>query len=402
MTRHDTLKNSLLGATALMATLASASAASAQDTVRTAAEQASQVEDVVVTAQLRAQDPIEVPFALTAYSGRTMQNLGIQDFEELSAFTPGFLVQNQSPNNPGFVMRGITSDSGAATSEPRVSVFQDGVSISKSRGSYVELFDVERVEIAKGPQSTLYGRGALIGAVNVIQNKADVDGFDAAARAGIGSYDYRMVELMLNAPVGDHAAIRFATRMKTRDGYVENLLEGQDYNSVDTQARLSESHDVQFAAAYWQRDVASIGVRSVTYDAPTHSFPLDQSVGLTPCVLPANATAVVTLAWSEYTSTTSTDPPATVKVTYATRPTGGVYELWRVRCGSHQSTVKLANTLAAVPQVSCYQADGTTTPCDGTGAKVPALMKLPLSVHDSGGRNLNTYDATLSGQRRQT
>lgn len=240
MTRHDTLKNSLLGATALMATLAGASAASAQDTVRTQAEQASQVEDVVVTAQMRAQDPIEVPFALTAYTGSFMEKLGVQDFEELSAFVPGFLVQNQSPNNAGFVMRGITSDSGDSAVEPRVSVFQDGVSISKSRGSYVELFDVQRVEVAKGPQSTLYGRGALIGAVNIIQNKANVDSFDAAARASVGNYDYRMVELMLNAPVGDTAAIRFSTRMKTRDGYVENLLGGPDYNSVDTQAfRLS-------------------------------------------------------------------------------------------------------------------------------------------------------------------
>ncbi|MDP1148188.1 Plug domain-containing protein, partial [Klebsiella pneumoniae] len=85
---------------------------------------------------------IEVPFALTAYSGDFLENLGVQEFDQLSAFVPGFLVQNQSPNNPGFVMRGITSDSGAATAEPRVSVFQDGVSISTSRGSYVELFDM--------------------------------------------------------------------------------------------------------------------------------------------------------------------------------------------------------------------------------------------------------------------
>jgi iron complex outermembrane receptor protein len=90
-------------------------------------------------------------------------------------------VQNQSPNNAGFVMRGITSDSGESTAEPRVSVFQDGISISKSRGSYVELFDIERVEVAKGPQSTLYGRGALIGAVNMIQNKANRRDFSASA-----------------------------------------------------------------------------------------------------------------------------------------------------------------------------------------------------------------------------
>lgn len=225
----------LLGASALGVVWVLAGTASAQQ-----AEPATQLDEVVVTAQLREQSAVEVPFALTAYNGERLEDLGVQDFEELSAFTPGFLVQNQSPNNPGFVMRGITSDSGEATAEPRVSVFQDGVSISKSRGSYVELFDIERVEIARGPQSTLYGRGALIGAVNVIQNKAGIGEWDAAGRFGIGDFDYRMGELMVNAPVGDSAAIRFATRMKTRDGYVDNLLGGADYNGFDTQAfRLS-------------------------------------------------------------------------------------------------------------------------------------------------------------------
>ncbi len=173
-------------------------------------------------------------------------------------------------------------------------------------------------------------------------------------------------------------------------------------NTVDTQARLTESHDVQFASAYWQRDVASIGVRSSTYDNASHSFPLQQSVQLAPCGLPAGASAVVTLAWSEFTSLTSTDPPATVKVTYAARSAGGVYELLRVRCGSKPSTVELANSLTAVPTVSCHQADGTTTSCSGAGANVPTLVKLPLSVHDSSGHNSSSYTATLSGERRQS
>ena len=238
MADRRNFRMTLLGATALVAACAGATGAMAQDARD--GQGPTTVDDVVVTAQLRAQDPIEVPFALTAYTGEFLTDLGVQDFEQLSAFVPGFLVQNQSPNNPGFVMRGITSDSGDSTVEPRVSVFQDGVSISKSRGSFVELFDIERVEVAKGPQSTLYGRGALIGAVNIIQNRADIDGLDASARAGFGSEDYRMVELMLNAPIGDSAAIRFATRMKTRDGYVDNLVGGPDYDSVDTRAyRLS-------------------------------------------------------------------------------------------------------------------------------------------------------------------
>ncbi|MFP5296355.1 MAG: TonB-dependent receptor [Alphaproteobacteria bacterium] len=201
---------------------------------------ATRLDEVIVTAQLREQSAVEVPFALTAFDGEQLQDLGVQDFEELSAFTPGFLVQNQSPNNPGFVMRGITSDSGEATTEPRVSVHQDGVSISKSRGSYVELFDIERVEIAKGPQSTLYGRGALIGAVNVIQNKAEIGDWSAAGRFGVGNLEYRLTELMVNAPLGDSAALRFATRVKTRDGFVENLLGGPDFNGFETEAfRLS-------------------------------------------------------------------------------------------------------------------------------------------------------------------
>lgn len=229
----------LLGASALGLVWAFAGAAAAQE-----AAEPTLVDEVIVTAQLREQSAVEVPFALTAYSGQTLENLGVQDFEELSAFVPGLLVQNQSPNNPGFVMRGITSDSGEATNEARVSVYQDGVSISKSRGSYVELFDIERVEVAKGPQSTLYGRGALIGALNVIQNKADIDGVAAAARVGVGDYEYRLAELMVNLPVGDMAALRFATRLKTREGYVENLLGGPDYNGFDTQAfRLSAAFE---------------------------------------------------------------------------------------------------------------------------------------------------------------
>ncbi len=94
---------------AAVAGLMAASAAHAQSV--SPGETTTAVDDIVVTAQLRAQDPIEVPFALTAYSGDFLENLGVQEFDQLSAFVPGFLVQNQSPNNPGFVMRGITSDS---------------------------------------------------------------------------------------------------------------------------------------------------------------------------------------------------------------------------------------------------------------------------------------------------
>jgi iron complex outermembrane recepter protein len=200
------------------------------------------VQEVVVTAQLREQDPIDVPVAVTALRDEDLKRLGLNEFEQLSRFVPGFFVQNQSPNNPGFVLRGITSDSGTAYNEPRVSVFQDGVPISKSRGSYVELFDVARVEVAKGPQSTLYGRGALIGAVNIVQNKADPDGFDAYGRVQYGNHDSWLAEGMVNVATGDGGALRLAGRWRDRDGFVPNLLGGRDFASARTWALRGSAH----------------------------------------------------------------------------------------------------------------------------------------------------------------
>lgn len=192
--------------------------------------------EILVTAQLREQSPAEVPFALTAYQGKFLDDLGITELDRLSRFVPGFEVQNQSPNNPGFVIRGITSDSGAAFNEPRVSVFQDGVSISKSRGSYVELFDLERVEIAKGPQSTLYGRGALIGAVNLVQAKADTRHGYGYAYGEFGNYGNYRFDQTVNLPLGGDLGLRIASRFKERDGYVDNLLGGEDFGGIKSEA----------------------------------------------------------------------------------------------------------------------------------------------------------------------
>ena len=118
--------------TASLLALVAAAPAFAADAPTTSAadDQDTRLGEVVITAQKRAQDPVEVPVAVTAYSGKFLEAIGVKAFDELSAFTPGFLVQNQSNNNSGFVMRGITSDSGSATDETRVSIYQDGVPIS--------------------------------------------------------------------------------------------------------------------------------------------------------------------------------------------------------------------------------------------------------------------------------
>ncbi len=166
--------------------------------------------------------------------------------------------------------------------------------------------------------------------------------------------------------------------------------------TVDTQSRITESQDVQFAATYWQRDVASIGVRS--YDAATKSFPLQQSVNVAPaCTLPSGTT-VVTLAWSEYGTDDSTATPTRMTVSYLAQPDGTAYELVRVRCtgATVNSKVAVAHSLNAVPTVDCDVA------CTGSGADVPSVVNLNLSVLDPEGNGTVAYTAKLSGERRQS
>lgn len=213
-------------------------------------------DEIVVTAQKREQNIKDVPLAITAYGQEQLDQLGVQQFDDLADFIPGLEVQEQSANNPGFVIRGITSDSGEANIEPRVSIYQDGVAISRSRGSFVEIFD-SSVEVIRGPQPTLFGRSALIGAINVTSNRPDYEAFTGKVKLGGGNYDYRFAEGFVNIPLEDKAAIRFSGRYKKRDGYIENATGGQNFNGFETYAgrislglRPTNNLDINLIANY--------------------------------------------------------------------------------------------------------------------------------------------------------
>ncbi|GAB4008368.1 prepilin-type N-terminal cleavage/methylation domain-containing protein [Nocardioides ultimimeridianus] len=186
--------------------------------------------------------------------------------------------------------------------------------------------------------------------------------------------------------------------------------------TVSTSARLTESHDVQFAAVYWSRDVASIGVRSATYDnGSAHTFPLLQSVSVAPdtgvssgCGLPSGATKVVTLAGSQYTSLDSSQTPTTVTVTYATEGSSAPYTLIRRRCvgGATDSTITVADNLTSVPTVGCP--DTSTPPnytaakCNTSGSSVPDVVRMVLTSSDPNNNDGTTYSAALTGERRES
>lgn len=180
-------------------------------------------DEIIVTAQKRDQNIQDVPIAITAFTQEDLDRLGVQQFDDLSDFVPGLEVQEQSANNPGFNIRGITSDSGSSSIEPRVAIFQNGVPISRSRGSFVEVFDTD-VEVVRGPQPTLFGRSALIGAISLNARTADLSETGGYVRFGAGNLGHALAEGAISVPLGDTAALRLAGRYKQRDGYIENLI----------------------------------------------------------------------------------------------------------------------------------------------------------------------------------
>ncbi|MEG8054573.1 Plug domain-containing protein [Sphingomonas aerolata] len=109
-------------------------------------------DDIVVTAQKREQRIEDVPLTVTALTGAKMADIGVNSLSEVAAYIPGLQIQEQSANNPGFVIRGITLGQWLVAAGARVTLYHNGVDISRSRGAYQDLYDLERIEAGKGPR----------------------------------------------------------------------------------------------------------------------------------------------------------------------------------------------------------------------------------------------------------
>ncbi|MEO1045378.1 MAG: TonB-dependent receptor [Pseudomonadota bacterium] len=176
---------------------------------------------IVVSAQKREERITDVPLTITALSGDDLRRLNANELDEISLYVPGLFIQEQSANNPGFVIRGITSDSGSAQQGPRVTVYYNGVDISRSRGVYQDLYDLERVEVIKGPQATLFGTASTIGAVSFVSAKPE-PGTSAELQLGYGNFDWFQAQGHINIG-NDEIALRVASAFRRRDGWVRNI-----------------------------------------------------------------------------------------------------------------------------------------------------------------------------------
>jgi len=119
-----------------------------------------ELDEVTISSQHGEQRLLDIPASITTITARTLENANISTMEQLAGFVPGLNILTQTPGRPNFVIRGLTSDEVSPTAQPRVSVYFNHVPISRASMAITELYDMERVEVLKGPQGTLFGRGA--------------------------------------------------------------------------------------------------------------------------------------------------------------------------------------------------------------------------------------------------
>ena len=182
------------------------------------------LEEIVVTAQKRAQNIQDVGIAITALTGDQIRQLGMQDTTWVPDMAPGVqLVQPNSRQSYGFAVRGVLQVDFADHQEHPTAVYVDEAYVSQASASGFQLFDLEQVEILRGPQGTLWGRNATGGAISFTTNKPTQE-FEAYAEAKYGRFDNMGFEAAIGGGISEKVSVRFAGTGNWHDGYAKNSL----------------------------------------------------------------------------------------------------------------------------------------------------------------------------------
>jgi iron complex outermembrane receptor protein len=181
-------------------------------------DQALLLEEVLVTAQKVTEMASKTPLALGAHAGESLKERGINSVSDLQDIETSVNV-GRSPAGVTLSIRGVTTTDNTSKGDQGIAFNIDGIPVGRPREMGLAFFDLERVEVLRGPQGTLYGKSSTGGAINLITNKPK-DSFAAAASLEFGNYSARRGDGMINLPLGSQLAVRAAARFNVRDGYL--------------------------------------------------------------------------------------------------------------------------------------------------------------------------------------
>jgi iron complex outermembrane receptor protein len=231
------------------------------------------LEEVLVTAQKRVESLSDVPVSVTALSGDRLQKTGIANLADLSEYTPNFKLV---PGGliPNVYMRGVGSGSNQGF-ELSVGIFSDGIHLGRPHQTRAAFMDIERVEVLRGPQSILFGKNAIAGALNLVSAKPGEDFEGMVSGLKGNNYERDEVSAMLSIPLTDNFGVRVAGRKRHENGYMYNENLKRDEPSVDEKAlRLTFGwHPLEWTAAYLKLEHSEREQRGRTFEM-THDSAL--------------------------------------------------------------------------------------------------------------------------------
>ncbi|MBC2776211.1 TonB-dependent receptor [Parasphingopyxis marina] len=277
------MRKSILLATAGLAAIASP--AIAQDTETATADTATDQNVIVVIAQGREQRLQDVPIAVSAVNAESLRNSGANDIRQLNQLAPSLLVSSTgSEANGSARIRGIGTVGDNPGLESSVAVFIDGVYRSRTGSGLNELGEIERIEVLRGPQGTLFGRNASAGLINIVSASPEFD-FGGNAELTYGNFDHIRASAGLTGPIGDTLAFRMDGVYVNRDGFYDDVTNGGTVNDRDRlflrgQLLWEATPDLSFRLIgdYTTRDEACCAaVYATTEIAPANAGLLDLS-----------------------------------------------------------------------------------------------------------------------------
>lgn len=238
------------------------------------------LEEVIVTSERRSANVQDTSIAISVMDSAKLKDNGVSDITEIANFSPSLDVNTRGTSN-NIAIRGVMSSDVGAIADPAVAFNVDGVYVQRSAGNI--MYDLERVEVLRGPQGSLYGRNATAGAINVVTAKPGKE-FEASVSADLGSYSKVKTEGMINLPLTDQLSFRAAFLNEDRDGFRDNGPwideDGDDADNVAVRAHLLyepiENLSMLFTAEYTRREgVGRVGAQVNTYEDDAREFPLN-------------------------------------------------------------------------------------------------------------------------------
>jgi iron complex outermembrane receptor protein len=237
-------------------------------------QQATNLDTITVTAQSRQQELQDVPIALQVVDQQLLDDVAAENLGDIDAFVPGLVVDAVQPTQPSFRLRGVeTNDFGIGT-DPAVGIFVDGVYGGRGGGVLLPFLDVERIEVLKGPQGTLFGRNTAAGAISLVTRRPQ-DDTEARLRLRLGNYGKQYVDAMWNIPVSDVSAFRINALFNHSDGWFQDGATGKDLGGENVWA----------ARAAWQLRIGDNTTALLSWDHES----LDQNGRVTTGIVPLPA-----------------------------------------------------------------------------------------------------------------